>query len=404
MLWLLLAIMKGALDNIKVIDLTQALAGPYCTMLLGDLNADVIKIEATVTGDQSRGWGPPFVDSESTYFLAINRNKRSLTLDIRSESGQEILHKLLSTADVFVCNIPRESSRKRAGIDFPTLQTLNARLIYCLITGYGDSGPFAERPGYDLVVQGESGLMSITGDPGDEPMRYPVPIADISTGMYAAIGILSALLVREKTGQGQFIDMSLMESQSAWLTTLASALMNAQEQPRQLGNAHPNIVPYQVFKAKDKYIILAVGTEKQWQAFCDALGLSDLKNDPRFVSNVERTRNRAQLIPILDGLFGTECADHWLEKLKDTAIPSGPINTIAETLLHPQHRARNFIVELEHPLLGPVRSMGNPVGLSATPASYRLAPPTLGQHTSEVLGELGFSESEINALRKKGVV
>lgn len=396
--------MKGPLDNIRVIDLTQALAGPYCTMLLGDMNADVIKIETPGAGDQSRGWGPPFVESESSYFLSINRNKRSLTLDIKSSQGQEILHKLLSTSDVFVCNIPKESSRKRAGIDFKTLQALNPKLVYCLITGYGDSGPFAERPGYDLVVQGEAGLMSVTGDPGDEPMRYPVPIADISTGMYATIGILAALLVREKTGLGQFIDMSLMESQSAWLTTLASGFMNASETPRQLGNAHPNIVPYQVFKTSDKYIILAVGTERQWNAFCEALGLAELKKDSRFITNVDRTRNRSQLVPILDELFGTECADHWLVKLKDTGIPSGPINTIAETLAHPQHRARNFIVELEHPLLGLVKSMGNPVGLSTTPVSYRLAPPTLGQHTSEVLSELGFSGSEIDSLRIKKVV
>jgi formyl-CoA transferase/CoA:oxalate CoA-transferase len=222
--------------------------------------------------------------------------------------------------------------------------------------------------------------------------------------MYATIGILAALLVREKTGLGQFIDMSLMESQSAWLTTLASALMNASETPRQLGNAHPNIVPYQVFKTRDKYIILAVGTERQWNAFCEALGLPELKKDSRFITNVDRTRNRSQLVPILDELFGTECADHWLVKLKDTGIPSGPINTIAETLAHPQHRARNFIVELEHPLLGLVKSMGNPVGLSTTPVSYRLAPPTLGQHTSEVLSELGFSGSEIDSLRIKKVV
>jgi len=396
--------MTGVLDNIRVIDLTQALAGPYCTMLLGDMNADVIKIETPGTGDQSRGWGPPFVESESSYFLSINRNKRSLTLDIKSSQGQEILYKLLSISDVFVCNIPKESSRKRAGIDFKTLQALNPKLIYCLITGYGDSGPFAERPGYDLVVQGEAGLMSVSGDPGDEPMRYPVPIADISTGMYATIGILAALLVREKTGRGQFIDMSLMESQSAWLTTLASALMNASETPQQLGNAHPNIVPYQVFKTRDKYIILAVGTEKQWKAFCEALGLARLKNDPRFITNVDRTRNRSQLVPILDDLFGTECADHWLVKLRDTGIPSGPINTIAETLAHPQHRARNFIIELEHPLLGLVKSMGNPVGLSATPVTYRLPPPTLGQHTSEVLLELGFSESGIDSLRVRKVV
>lgn len=397
-------IVTSVLENIRVVDLTQALAGPYCTMLLGDMDADVIKVETPGIGDQSRGWGPPFVEGESTYFLSINRNKRSLTLDIKSADGQGILHKLLATADVFVCNIPKESSRRRAGVDLKTLQALNPRLIYCLISGYGDTGPYAERPGYDLVVQGEAGLMSVTGEPGDEPMRYPIPIADISTGMYSTIGILAALLAREKTGKGQFLDMSLMESQSAWLTTLASSLVNAGQSPQRIGNAHPNIVPYQVFRTKDKHIILAVGTEKLWQAFCDALGLAHLKKDPRFATNVERTRNRGELVPVLDELFSTECADHWLEKLKDTGIPSGPINTIAETLAHPQHRARHFVVELDHPLIGPVKSMGNPVNLSATRVTYRLAPPILGQHTAEVLEELGYDETAIVSLRDKGVV
>ena len=396
--------MTSVLDNIRVVDLTQALAGPYCTMLLGDMNADVIKIETPGAGDQSRGWGPPFVEGESTYFLSINRNKRSLTLDIRSAEGQGIFHKLIATADVFVCNIPKESSRRRAGVDLETLRALNPRLIYCLISGYGDTGPYAERPGYDLVVQGEAGLMSVTGEPDDEPIRYPVPIADITTGMYSTIGILAALLTREKTGLGQFLDMSLMEGQSAWLTTLASSLLNGGESPQRVGNAHPNIVPYQVFRAKDKYVILAVGTEKLWRAFCDALGFGHLKEDPRFATNAERNKNRGELVPVLDELFSTQCADYWLGKLKDTGIPSGPINTIADTLAHPQHRARHFIVELDHPLIGPVKSMGNPVNLSATPVNYRLAPPTLGQHTQEVLAELGYDETAIAALREKGVV
>jgi formyl-CoA transferase/CoA:oxalate CoA-transferase len=246
--------------------------------------------------------------------------------------------------------------------------------------------------------------MSITGEPGDGPMRYPIPIADISTGMYSTIGILGALLARQKTGQGQFLEVSLMESQSAWLTTLASSLLNAGENPQRLGNAHPNIVPYQVFRTSDKYIILSVGTEKLWEAFCDALGLTHLKKDPRFVNNQLRTKNRQKLVPILDDLFAAQPADHWLEKLKDTGIPSGPINTIAETLAHPQHRARNFIVELNHPLLGTVKSMGNPVNLSATPVNYRLAPPTLGQHSREVLVELGYDETVIASLRGKGIV
>ena len=396
--------MTSVLENIRVVDLTQALAGPYCTMLLGDMNADVIKIETPGCGDQSRGWGPPFVEGESTYFLSINRNKRSLTLDIKSAEGKAILHKLIATADVFVCNIPKESSRQRAGLDLETLQALNPRLIYCLISGYGDTGPYAERPGYDLVVQGEAGLMSVTGEPDDEPIRYPVPIADITTGMYSTIGILAALLARERTGKGQFLDMSLMESQSAWLTTLASSLMNGSESPQRFGNSHPNIVPYQVFRAKDKYIIVAVGTEKLWQAFCDVLGFAHLKEDSRFATNANRNKNRGELVPVLDELFSTQSADHWLEKLKDTGIPSGPINTIAETLAHPQHRARHFVVELDHPLIGPVKSMGNPVNLSATPVNYRLAPPTLGQHTHEVLVELGYDETAIASFREKSVV
>lgn len=396
--------MTDVLENVKVIDLTQALAGPYCTMLLGDMGADVIKVEQPGSGDQSRGWGPPFVEGESAYFLSINRNKRSLTLNIKSDEGRAILHKLVATADVFVCNIPKEASRRRAGIDTETLQTLNPRLIYCLISGYGSDGPYAERPGYDVIAQGEAGLMSVTGEPGGEPMRYPIPIADMTTGMYATIGILGALLARERTGQGQFMDMTLVESQSAWLSILASSLMNGGQEPQRLGNVHPSIVPYQVFKAKDKYIIVAVGTEKLWANFCHSLGLEHLKTDSRFATNPQRLVNREALIAILDDLFTTQSADYWLDKLKEIGIPSGPINTIAETLAHPQHRARNFIVELQHPAAGLVKSLGNPVRLSHTPVSYRLAPPTLGQHTDEIVGNLNYNADQLNALHDQGVI
>jgi formyl-CoA transferase/CoA:oxalate CoA-transferase len=396
--------MADVLDNIRVVDLTQALAGPYCTMMLGDLGADVIKIEQPGQGDQSRGWGPPFIEGESAYFLSINRNKRSLTLDIKSVEGREIMHHLLAAADIFVCNIPKAASRRRAGLDAETLQAMNPRLIYCLITGYGSDGPYAERPGYDVIAQGEAGLMSVTGEPEGGPMRYPIPIADITIGLYSTIGILGALLTRQKTGQGQVLDMTLLEGQSAWLTMLASSLLNGGKEPQRLGNTHPTIVPYQLFKARDKYFILAVGTEKLWNNFCNALDLPHLKDDPRFRTNPNRIQHRDKLVAILDGLFITEPADYWLEKFRQVDIPSGPINTIAETLAHPQHRARRFIVELEHPVAGLVRSMGNPVRLSGAPVSYRLAPPTLGQHTNEILTELGYNDTTIAALQRAGVI
>ncbi len=396
--------MTQVLENIKVLDLTQALAGPYCTMLLGDLGADVIKIEQPDKGDQSRGWGPPFVEGESAYFLSTNRNKRSLTLNIKSEEGQKILHQLAATADILICNIPKEASRKRAGVDAETLHALNPRLIYCLISGYGSDGPYGERPGYDAIAQGEAGLMSVTGEPDGEPIRYPIPIADITTGMYSTIGILASLLNREKTGKGQVMDMTLVEGQSAWLSILASSLMNGGQEPKRLGNVHPSIVPYQVFKTQDKYIIIAVGTEKLWANFCNALVLDNLKTDPRFATNPDRLSHKDALLAILDELFSTRPADYWLEKLRVSGIPCGPINTIAETLAHPQHRARNFIVELEHPVAGLVKSMGNPVRLSDTPASYRLAPPVLGQHTDQILTELDYEVDTIALLHKQGVI
>ncbi len=396
--------MSEVLENIKVVDLTQALAGPYCTMMLGDMGAEVIKIEQPGQGDQSRGWGPPFVEGESAYFLSINRNKRSLTLNIKSAEGREILHKLLATADIFVCNIPKKASRQRAGIDVETLHALNPGLIYCLISGYGSDGPYGERPGYDVIAQGEAGLMSVTGEPEGGPMRYPIPIADITTGMYSTIGILAALFSRTKTGKGQFMDMTLVEGQSAWLTMLASSLMNGGQEPKRLGNVHPSIVPYQIFQAQDKFMIIAVGSEKLWANFCAALALDHLKNDPRFAINSERLVNRDELTNILDEVFKAQEANYWLEKLRVAGIPCGPINTIAETLTHPQHRARNFIVELQHPVVGLVKSLGNPVRLSDTPVHYHLAPPTLGQHTAAILAELEYTPERISSLHKQGIV
>lgn len=393
------------LDGIRVVDLTQALAGPYCSMLLGDMGAQVIKVEQPGSGDQSRSWGPPFVSGESAYFLAVNRNKQSLTLNLKSEQGREIMRRLIAHADVFITNLPRQSSRYETGVDVETLSNLNPRLVYVSITGYGMSGPYAERPGYDLIAQGESGLMSLTGEPDGEPMRFPVPLADMTTGVYAALGILGALLARERTGRGQVLDLSLLESQSAWLAILASAYLNAGEAPQRVGNTHPNIVPYQVFRARDKYIIVAVGTQRLWERFCEALDITHtVMNDPRFATNADRLAHRRELVLLLQDILCQREADHWLEAFRAAQIPSGPINLVPETLNHPQLLERGFIVELEHPLAGLVKSLANPVHFSETPVSYRLPPPGLGEHNAAILGELGFKSEEIRGFAEKGII
>lgn len=393
------------LENIRVIDLTQALAGPYCTMLLGDMGAEVIKVEQPGSGDQSRTWGPPFVEGESTYFLSVNRNKKSLTLNLKSDQGREIMHRLLAHADVFITNLPRQSSRRKTGVDAETLLNLNPRLVYVSITGYGSTGPYAERSGYDLIAQSESGLMSVTGEPDGEPMRYPIPLSDMTTGIYAALGVMGALMTRQQTGRGQVLDLSLLESQSAWLAILASAYLNAGIEPRRLGNTHPNIVPYQVFRAKDKHIIVAVGTQRLWARFCQVLGIADtVMNDPRFATNTDRLANRQELVRILQGILHQREADYWLEALRAAQIPSGPINSVPETLEHPQLIERGFCVELEHPSAGMVQSLANPVNFSDTPVSYRLPPPVLGEHNQAILNDLGYTPQEIDALREQEVI
>jgi len=397
--------MRSVLEDIVVIDLTQALAGPYCTMMLGDLGADVIKVEMPGSGDMARGWGPPFLEGESAYFLSVNRNKRGLTLNLRSREGIAIMHRLVEKADAFVVNQPRIESLRKMEMDYDTLQAINPRLIYCSITGYGMTGPYAGRGGYDVVAQGESGLMSITGEPEGVPIRYPIPIADVTAGIYSAFAIVAALLVRERTGEGQFLDMTLLESQVAWLTNVAGGYFATGERPPRLGNAHPNIVPYQPFKAKDKYIIVGVGTERLWERFCRLLGIEDtIMVDPRFATNRDRIEHKAELIPLLDEIIGTKEAEFWLSKFREAEIPCGPINYVDETLNDPQVRARGMIVELEHPLIGTVRSLGNPLRFSATPVTYRLPPPTLGQHNEEILAGLGYTKVEIEKLRGEGVI
>lgn len=396
---------QAVLDGVRVIDLTQALAGPYCSMMLGDLGADVLKVEPPGSGDQSRGWGPPFLEGESAYFLSVNRNKRSLTLNLKHPEAQDILHQLVREADVFLANQPRLLSLRSLKIDWETLHALNPRLVYGSITGYGMTGPYAGRGGYDVIAQGESGLMTLTGEPHQGPIRYPIPIADISAGIYTVIGVLGALLVRARTGEGQFIDTSLLESQVAWLTNVGGAYFATGQRPPKLGNAHPNIVPYQPFRARDKYLIVAVGTERLWSRFCEVLGITEtLARDPRFLTNRDRLAHRAELIPLLEDIFAQDNADCWVDKLLAAEIPAGPINYVDQTLNDPHLKARGFIVELEHPLIGTVKSLGDPVNLSRTPVTYRLPPPRLGEHNGEILQKLGYSPADLERLRNEGVI
>ena len=381
-------------------ELSEALAGPYCAMLLGDFGADVIKIERPGVGDQSRGWGPPFVGGESAYFLGANRNKRSVALNYDHPRGAEALRKMIAAVDVFITNQPSLASLKRRGIDAETLCERNPRLIYCSITGYGFTGPKAGRPGYDILAQAEAGVMSFTGEPDGGPMRYPIAIADMTCGMYSAMGILAALYAREKTGRGQFLDMALFDSQLTWLANIGSSYLNAKVAPKRWGNAHPSIVPYEVFRGRDgRCFVLGVGTEALWKKFVRMTGMeSSVGQDERFQSNALRTNNRGALMPILQKKFDEQAASAWLERLAAAEIPAAPINTVEEAVNDAQTQARSMIVQIEHPALGVARSIGNPIKFSETPVSYRLPPPMLGEHTTTILQELGYSEAEVRAM------
>jgi crotonobetainyl-CoA:carnitine CoA-transferase CaiB-like acyl-CoA transferase len=388
------------LDSIRVVEMTEALAGPYCAMLLGDFGADVIKVERPGAGDQSRGWGPPFVGGESSYFLAANRNKRSITLNYDHPRSLEALQKLLASADVFIINQPSLASLQKRGIDPDLLCAKYPRMIYCGITGYGFTGPKAGMPGYDILAQAEAGVMSFTGEAGGGPMRYPIAIADMTCGMYAAMGILAAMLAREKTGRGQFIDMALFDSQLTWLANAGSSYLNAGVSPERWGNAHPNIVPYEVYCGGDgKYFVVGVGTEALWKRFVQVMDVQDsIGRDERFTSNALRIKNREILAPLLQNIFQQKPAEMWLEKLAGADIPAGPINTVAEAIGDKQTRGRGLIVQLEHPAIGTAKSIANPIRFSRTPVSYRLPPPMLGEHTSEILLGLGYTAETVRTM------
>ena len=382
-----------ALKNIRVVEMTEALAGPYCSMLLGDLGADVIKIERPETGDQSRGWGPPFLKGESAYFLSVNRNKRSLELNLKDDGDLSVLHKLIKTADVFLGNIPRMSSLVRLGIDPESLNSLNPRLIYAAISGYGHTGPKANRGGYDIIAQGEAGLMALTGEIDGGPIRFPTPMADITAGIYTTIGILTALYARDEgkegSGRGQFIDVSLVDAQTTWLANLGGSYFATGERPQRLGNVHPTVTPYQPMQARDKMIIVAVGTERLWERLCTVLDITEtVMEDPRFCTNAARNQHRNELIPLIEDKLAARDSEEWVRLFVERGIPAGPINFPDHTLSDKHILERNMVVELEHPLVGMVKSIGSPLHLSQNGPSYRRYPPLLGEHNEEIRAEL----------------
>ncbi|MBB1624088.1 CaiB/BaiF CoA-transferase family protein [Achromobacter sp. UMC71] len=397
------------LTGVRVLDLTRVLAGPWCTQNLADLGAEVIKIERPGAGDDTRAWGPPYLKdaagndtSEAAYYLSANRNKFSVALDIASPRGAELVRELALQSDILVENF-KVGGLAKYGLDYASLKELNPRLIYCSITGFGQTGPYASRPGYDFMIQGMGGLMSITGErddlPGGGPQKAGVAVADLMTGMYSTVGILAALHERSVSGLGQHIDMALLDCQVAMMANQNLNFMTSGKAPRRAGNAHQNLVPYQVFAASDGHLIVAVGNDSQFRNYCGAIGLPELSADPRFSTNPQRVKNREELVPLLAERMATGARDYWLAALEGVGVPAGPINTLDQVYEDPQVLARGMKRELPHPAAGTVPMAASPLKFSGSPVQYHRPPPMLGEHTAQVLAEkLGLSAEEIQAL------
>lgn len=402
---------KSPLEGLRVLDMSRALAGPYCTMMLGDMGADVIKVERPGHGDESRNWGPPFVGQpygpypgESAYYMAVNRSKRSLAVDLKSPEGQEIIRKIAASSDVLVENF-RTGSLEKLGLGYEDIKEVNPRLVYCSISGYGRTGPYKNRPGYDFIIQAEGGIMGVTGPVEGPPYRVGVSIVDITTGMFASTAILAALRARDESGLGQLIDLSLLDSIVALLANVASNYLVGGTEPKRMGNAHFNIAPYEVFRARDRWITLGALNDRQWGMLCDFVEMPELKDDPRFADNHSRVANREELAEILNRVFSTRGAKEWLEMLQEAGIPSGPINTVEGVFDHPQKEARELVQFIEHPTAGRVGFPGFPYKFSETPAQLLRPPPMLGEHTEEVLVELlGYSKQDLASLKKAEII
>lgn len=396
--------MAGALHDIRVLDLSRVLAGPYAAMTLGDLGAEVIKVEQPGDGDETRAWGPPWTGGESAYFLAANRNKQGITLNLKAEGGRRVLLDLVRRSDILLENFKR-GTLERMGLDDQTLWAANPGLIHASITGFGTTGPYSDYPGYDFIIQAMAGIMSITGDADGPPMKVGVAIVDITAGLFVVNGVLAALHARRETGRGQRVDVSLLESALAWLANVGSNYLVSGQEPKRFGNAHPNIVPYQPFQASDQPLALAVANPRQFRRFCEVAGRPELADDPRFADNAARLAHRDALVAEIQRLIARRPAAEWVTLLNDSGIPAGPINTIPQALADPQVLALGVVHSLPHPTAGTVPVIGPPFHLSETPSGPRSAPPLLGEHTEPVLRELlGLDDAAITALRAEGAI